>query len=140
MQLKIKKLSPDAKLPKFAYNDDAGMDIFALEDTLLIAGEKTIVKTGIAMEIPQGYIGLVWDKGSLANKNIHTMAGVVDAGYRGEVLILVFNLGKENIEIKKGQKIAQILIQEFSHPEIIEAEELSETDRGLGRIGSSGMF
>lgn len=140
MQLKIKKLNPEAKLPKFGYSDDAGMDLFSVEDIAIISGEKAEVRTGVAVEIPNGYAGLLWDKSSVANKNIHVVAGVFDAGFRGEYRVLMVNLGRENIEIKKGQKIAQVLIQKIEHPEIVEVDELSESERGLGRLGSTGEF
>ncbi|MFH0853991.1 MAG: dUTP diphosphatase [bacterium] len=140
MILKIKKLNPYAKIPYFAHNDDGGMDLFAIEEIHLAPGEKNNIATGIAVEIPEGYAGLIWDKGSMANQCLHTIAGVIDAGYRGEVIILIINLSKEFITIKKGQKIAQMLIQKIEQPEIIETFELSDTARQDNKFGSTGKF
>lgn len=143
MLLKIKKLSPISKLPSFAHSDDAGLDLFSNENLEIQPREKANIKTGIIMEIPNGYAGLIWDKGGVANKSIHTLAGVVDAGYRGEIIILLINLSDEIYEIKKGQKIAQMLIQKIEHPEIKEVlsnDEIQESERGDGKFGSTGMF
>jgi dUTP pyrophosphatase len=139
MILKIKKLDPDATLPKFAHPGDAGMDLYANETVTLQPGESAKIKTGISMEIPEGYVGLVWDKSGLATNNkIKTLGGVIDSGYRGESLLGVINLGSEPYTFEKGHKVAQMLIQKIERPEIIEAEELSDTSRGTGGFGSTG--
>jgi dUTP pyrophosphatase len=97
------------------------------------------VKTGIALELPVGYVGLIWDKSGLAaNHGLKTMAGVLDAGYRGELQIVVTNLSKEIYSIKKHDKVAQMLIQRIESPELIEVDELSDTSRGEGGFGSTG--
>lgn len=140
MILNIKKINPSAKLPCFAHNDDAGMDLFALEETVLQPGEKKNISTGIATEIPEGYVGLIWDKGGMANKCLHTIAGVIDAGYRGDITILIINFSDKPLVIKKGQKFAQMLIQKIERPEIIEVSELSATEREDGKFGSTGKF
>ncbi|MFA5001223.1 MAG: dUTP diphosphatase [Candidatus Paceibacterota bacterium] len=139
MKIKIKKLVPEAKIPNYAHLDDAGMDIYALEDVVLGPNERVRVKTGIAMEIPTGFVGLVWDKSGLStNYGLKTLAGVIDAGYRGEVQIGLINLSGEAYTIKKQDKIAQILIQKIEQPEILEVRELSATPRGEGGFGSTG--
>lgn len=139
MKLKIKKLDPNAKLPAFANAGDAGMDLFALEDTVAHPGEVVRVRSGIAMEIPEGYVGLCWDKSGISmNNKIKLLGGVIDAGYRGEILMGLINLGKEAYTFEKGHKVMQLLIQKVEHPEIVEAEELSETQRGTGGFGSTG--
>ncbi|MFH0857031.1 MAG: dUTP diphosphatase [bacterium] len=140
MRLNIKKLHPDAIIPCFAHTDDAGMDLFALKETLLQPGEKKNISTGIAAEIPDGYVGLIWDKGGMANQCLHTIAGVIDAGYRGDITILIINLSNKEVIIKKGQKFAQMLIQKIERPEIAEVSELSSTARHDGKFGSTGKF
>jgi dUTP pyrophosphatase len=137
--IKIKKLDKSAKLPSYAHEGDAGMDIYSLEECTIAPNERRAVKTGIAMAVPKGFVGLVWDKSGLAVKNgIKTMAGVVDSGYRGELLVVLKNLGNELFKIEKHMKIAQMLIQPIESEKIIEVEELDETSRGAGGFGSTG--
>jgi len=139
MKIKIKKLDKKARLPEYAHTTDAGMDLSSLEDLIIDPGESIICKTGIAMAIPVGYVGLIWDKsGVAAKKEIKTMGGVIDAGYRGEVGVILKNLSQEKYEIKVGQKIAQMLIQKVEQPELLEVEELDNTDRGDSGFGSTG--
>ncbi len=139
MMIKIKKLNPEAKIPRYAHPGDAGMDFFALEEVRLEPGERTKVKTGVAMEIPESFVGLIWDKSGLSTSHgLKTLAGVVDAGYRGEVQIGMINLSAEAYEIKKHDKVAQMLIQSIEFPELEEVEELSNTSRGAGGFGSTG--
>ncbi len=139
MKLKIKKLNPDGRLPAYAMPGDAGLDLFSAGDFVLRAGEKGAVPTGIAMEIPDGFVGLVWDKSGLAIKNgLKTLGGVIDSGYRGEVLVGMINLGPADFTFAKGNKVAQMLIQKVERPEIVEAAELSEAERGDKGFGSSG--
>ncbi|TSC96399.1 MAG: dUTPase [Parcubacteria group bacterium Athens0714_26] len=139
MKLKIKKLHQEAVVPKYAKKHDAGMDLFALEDHTASPGEVIFVKTGIAMEIPEGYVGLVWDKSGFSTKTkMKTLGGVIDAGYRGDVTVCLINLCSEAHHIEKGMKVAQILIQKVEQPEIELVEELSESERGEGGFGSTG--
>lgn len=139
MQLKIKKLHKDAKLPTHGHPGDAGMDFYTVEDVVFPAGKQTKVHTGVAIEIPEGYVGLVWDKSSVSfNMGLKTMGGVMDAGYRGEVIMNFLNIWDKEVKIEKGHKIAQMLIQKFEHCDIIEVSELTETVRGAGREGSTG--
>lgn len=116
------------------------MDLFALEETILQPGEKKNIPTGIVAEIPEGYVGLIWDKGGMANQRLHTIAGVIDAGYRGDITILIINFSDKPLVIKKGQKFAQMLIQKIERPEIIEVSELSATEREDGKFGSTGKY
>lgn len=140
MKIKIKKLSPDAVIPSYAHEGDAGMDVYSVEDVIIEPGKRACIGTGISIELPLGYVALVWDKSGVAVKSgIKTMAGVMDAGYRGEYKIVLINLSEQNFEIKKGQKIAQLLIQKVENPEIEEIQELSETSRGEGGFGSTGI-
>jgi dUTP pyrophosphatase len=138
-KLKIKRITETAKIPVRGHSTDAGLDVFADEEKDLTPGERAFIKTGIKMAIPEGYVGLVWDKGGLAKAGIKTIAGVVDTDYRGEVLIGLYNFGQETYAIKTGEKIAQILIQKVEFPEIIE-DELDETNRGDGKFGSTGLI
>ncbi len=139
MTIKIKKLKEDAILPRYAHPGDAGMDLFSNEEFLLRAGERHLYKTGISMELPSGYVSLVWDKSSLPyHHGIKSMGGVIDATYRGEYGVILFNTSQEDYLIKKGDKIAQVLIQKVEEAEIKEVSELSETSRGGGGYGSTG--
>jgi dUTP pyrophosphatase len=140
MKLKIQRINTAAKLPIRAYKHDAGYDLYSAEEITLKPGERAAVKTGIKMAIPAGCAGLVWDKGGVANAGIHCLAGVVDAGFRGEVTVHLVNLSDKIHEIKPGQKIAQMLIQKTEFPGIEEGEITDETERGTGRFGSSGIF
>ncbi|OGI22428.1 MAG: deoxyuridine 5'-triphosphate nucleotidohydrolase [Candidatus Moranbacteria bacterium RIFCSPHIGHO2_01_FULL_55_24] len=139
MELQVKKLDPEAKLPTRAHADDAGLDLYALEESILEPGARLAVRTGIALAIPKGFTGLVWDKSGLAAKaGIKTMGGVVDAGYRGEVQVIVVNIGPLPYTVEKGAKIAQLLVQKVELPEICEVSELDDTLRGEGGFGSTG--
>ncbi len=140
MNIQVKKLHPDAKIPNFAHPGDAGMDLYSVADMTLKPGERASIPTGIAIALPEGYVSLVWDKSGVSHKNgIKTLGGVLDSGYRGEYLIGLVNLSQEDFEIKVGQKIAQLLIQKVEHPEVEEVAELDETARGDGRFGSTGV-
>ncbi|MEK7553369.1 MAG: dUTP diphosphatase [Patescibacteria group bacterium] len=140
MIIKIQKIDSEAKIPDYANKDDAGLDLYSVEYLILKIGERRAVKTGIKMEIPDGYVGLIWDKSGLAVKNgIKTMAGVIDAGYRGEIKVVLINFGDEDYIVKKNSKIAQMLIQKIEHPEIEVVEELNESQRGANGFGSTGM-
>jgi len=139
MILKIKKLHPDAQIPKYAHHDDAGFDLFTIENTILKKGERVMILTGIAMEIPEGYVGLVWDKSGLAMKHgIKTIGGVVDSMYRGEIMVGLMNLSKEDYIFEKGHKVAQMIIQKKEFVDFKEVKELSDTTRGEGGFGSTG--
>ena len=140
MKLKIKKLNNEAVLPRYAHESDAGMDLFSVEDFGLSPGERKICPTGIAMAIPEGFVGLIWDKSGIAAKNgIKTMGGVIDSNYRGEIGVILKNLSEEKYKINKGDKIAQMLIQKIESPEIEEVDSLEDTDRGEGGFGSTGI-
>jgi len=139
MQVHFKKLSKTAKAPTYSYHGDAGMDLYSDEDVTIKAGGGYSISTGIAIEIPYSYVGLVWDKGGVAKKGLKTVAGVVDAGYRGDIAVQVVNLGKKEYKISKGDKVAQMLIQKVELPLLIEAQELSDSERGDKRWGSTGI-
>ncbi len=139
MNIRTKKLHPDAKIPMIAHAGDAGCDLFATEYLMLEAGERAQIPTGIALEIPEGCVGLVWDKSGISHKGgVKTLGGVIDSGYRGEILVGVINLGFEPYVFEKGSKVAQLLIQSIETPTFEEVKELSESDRGAGAFGSTG--
>ncbi len=139
MELLIKKLHIDGKLPSYAHDGDAGMDLYSAESMMVAVGERVLISTGVAMEIPMGYVGLIWDKSGLSNNHgLKTLGGVIDAGYRGEVKVGVVNLGTSDYIMEAGHKIAQMLIQKVEHPQIVEVAELSEAARGDGGFGSTG--
>jgi dUTP pyrophosphatase len=141
MILKVKKLDPEAKAPVRAHADDAAVDLFSGETITLEPGARHAVKTGIAMEIPSGFVGLIWDKSSVPLRDgIKTMGGVVDAGYRGEIQVIVINLNSATVTIEKGQKLAQMLVQKVELLPVDEVSELSDTARGENGFGSTGKF
>ncbi|MBI2668980.1 dUTP diphosphatase [Candidatus Woesearchaeota archaeon] len=140
MTIKIKKLSAFATIPAYVHPHDAGMDLYAAETVTIESGERNLISTGIAMAIPSGFVGLIWDKSGIAAKfGIKTMGGVVDAGYRGEIKVIMHNLSGSAFTIEKGMKIAQMLIQPVAQEEIVEVDELDDTSRGEGGFGSTGL-
>lgn len=140
VKLRVKKIHPEAKLPAYAHAGDAGFDLFSCVDYELAAGEVKAIATGIQMAIPPGHVGLVWDKSGISLKGVHRLAGVVDAGYRGEVQVVLVNLGREPYAVKKGMKIAQMLIQPVQAVDVEEAPDLDDTTRGQGGFGSTGLY
>jgi dUTP pyrophosphatase len=138
-KLKIKKLHPDAVLPKFALPGDVGMDLFAVQSHEIKPNQIAHIPTGIAMELPKGHAGLVWDKSGLSHKHgLKTLGGVLDEGYRGDITIGLINLSNKNYTVQKGDKVAQILIQKIERPRIVISNALSKSKRGEGRYGSTG--
>ena len=137
-KLQIQKLHPDAKIPTRAYEHDAGLDLVTVESHALAPGEGKIFKTGMAIAIDPGFVGLIWDRSSMGKRGIKTLGGVIDSGYRGEVGVILWNISKESQEIKAGERIAQLLIQSIATPQTEEVATLSSTDRSAGGFGSSG--
>tara|TARA_A100001515_G_scaffold104649_1_gene85341 strand:+ start:105 stop:530 length:426 start_codon:yes stop_codon:yes gene_type:complete len=133
-----KMLYDSSRVPTKGHMDDAGWDLYSFETVSIPAGATVLVSTGIAMAIPKGYVGLIWDRSSMGVKGIHRHAGVIDSGYRGEVKVCLHNTTKEPYHIEKGDRIAQMLIQEA--PTFIQhvVHELDSTDRGDGGFGSTG--
>lgn len=136
--LKIKKLSADAKLPTRAHPDDAGIDLYCLNNIVLNPSEPIRVPTGIAVAIPHGHVGMICDRSSLGAKGIRVLGGIVDAGYRGEVQVILINLRQDPTSFSKGDKIAQMLIMPASLCGIEEVEELGASLRANGGFGSTG--
>lgn len=138
MNLKVKKIHPAAKIPTRAHHDDAGLDIYCYEAVTLLPHQTVKVPTGVAYGVPEGYVGLVWDKSSIGGKGIKTLGGVLDSGYRGELFVPLHNMSDEIYTFEAGHKIAQMLIQKVELWEVEEVEVLSETIRGEGSFGSTG--
>ncbi len=140
MELKVKRIHPEAKLPLYHHKGDAGLDLFSVIDYVLQVKEVKPVPTGIKIAVPEGYVGLIWDKSGLSLRGVHRLAGVVDSGYRGEVQVVLVNLGSEPFSIQKGMKIAQLLIQPVEEMKVVLSEDLEETSRGENGFGSTGLY
>lgn len=126
-------------IPSFNHDGDAGLDMYSVDDVLLAPFERKAVDTGIALELPKGCAGLIWDRSGLALKEgITTMGGVIDEGYRGEVKIILYNQLDRYYQIKKGDRIAQMLIQRVEKPRIEVTGMLTESERNQKGFGSSG--
>lgn len=138
--LKIERLNPQAKLPQKAHAGDAAFDLYASDYYSIAPYGQDLVATGLKMAIPVGHVGLIWDRSGLATAGITTLGGVIDSGYRGEIKVIIKNLSEEIFNITPGQKIAQILIQAITDPEIKEEKISDSTDRETGGFGSSGKF
>ncbi len=136
--IKVKKLDSRAKLPLRAHPTDSGADLFALEHTVLPAHTVVKVRTGIAVELPENTSGIIWGKSSVESKGIKAMAGLVDAPYRGELLVCMYNLNDTEFVFEAGQKVAQLVVLPTLYPAFEEAAELSGTARGSGGFGSTG--
>ncbi len=142
MTLKVRRLDPRAQLPSRAYSGDAGLDLYALEDAVLEPGERASIRTGIAVEIPEGEAGLVLPRSGLAARHgiaLVNAPGLIDAGYRGEIRVLLLNTDRsEACELAPGDRIAQLVLVKVQTPEVEEVEELAVSERGAGGFGSSG--
>ncbi len=139
----ITRLDPSVPLPSYAKPGDAGADLASRIDFTLQPGERALIPTGISIALPDGYVALVHPRSGLAIKHGVSMVntpGTVDAGYRGELQIILINHDRTTpISFKKGDRIAQLVIQKVERAEFIEVEELPGTDRGAGGFGSSGV-
>ena len=140
MELKVKRIHPDAKLPIYGHPGDAGLDLFSVADRELAPGEVFAVPTGVQIAVPPGHVGLVWDKSGISLQGVHRLAGVIDAGYRGEIQVVMINLGGTPFAIRKGMKIAQMLVQPVTSVTVVESDALDDTSRGEGGFGSTGLY
>lgn len=142
MSLRFTRLSEQATAPTRAYDGDAGYDLYAAEAAHLEPGERASVGTGIALAIPDGHAGLVLPRSGLAARHgiaLVNAPGLIDAGYRGEVRVLLLNTDRtEPFEIGVGERVAQLVLVQFAGEEIEEVDSLDETVRGAGGFGSSG--
>jgi len=141
IEVAVRRLRPDAVLPSYAHPGDAGLDLTAVEAVTLAPGERTAVPTGLAVAIPVGWVGLVHPRSGLARRHGLTVAnapGTIDAGYRGEVQVLLINLGADTVQLPAGERVAQLLLQSVGRARVVEADDLGETARGAGGFGSTG--
>ena len=138
--INIKKLDEKAIIPTRAHINDAGADLYSIEDIIIPPSSRATIKTGISIEIPTGFYGRVAPRSGLAAKyGIDILAGVVDSTYRGEILVIMLNTDTSNsFKVSCGDRIAQLIVQHHQNYYFIESEELSSTNRGSGGFGSSG--
>lgn len=142
MRVKIKKLNPNAIIPKYQSSEAAGFDLHSVEEFVLEPRERRAVKTGLAMEIDKGYELQVRGRSGLALKHgvgLVNAPGTVDSDYRGEIMAILINHGSEPFEVKVGDRIAQAVLKEVVQAEIVEVDELGSSDRGAGGFGSTGV-
>ena len=142
MTLGFKRIHPEATLPAYAHASDAGMDVRSVEDVTIPVGGRALVHTGLVMELPPRYEAQVRPRSGLALKygvTVLNTPGTIDAGYRGEVGVILANFGDAPFEVKKGDKIAQLVIAPVTQPVIVEVADVNATDRGAGGFGSTGV-
>lgn len=144
VDIALRMLDPELPLPSYAHQGDAGADLCAREDVTLEPGERALVPTGVAIALPLGYVGLIHPRSGLATKHGLTVVnapGTVDAGYRGELKVTLLNTdARTPIVLKRGDRIAQLVIQKVERATFIQVEELDDTVRGTGGFGSTGGF
>lgn len=141
IEIKFQKLHPDAQIPSYAHIGDAGADVYAVAEVIVAPQKRAAIATGLAVDIPLGYEIQVRPKSGLALKHGITVLnspGTVDAGYRGEIQVIVINLGDETYTFTKGQKIAQLVLKPVLQASYVEGE-LGTSDRGVGGFGSTGL-
>jgi dUTP pyrophosphatase len=138
MKIKMKKLHPDAVIPRYAKAGDAGLDLTAVE--IVADGSLLTYKTGLAVEIPNGYVGLLFPRSSVykTGQTLTNCVGVIDSGYRGEIM-MKFSFSPQGLEYEVGDRIGQLLIMPYPKVEFVEVDELSKTSRGSGGYGSTGV-
>lgn len=142
LSIPLRRLDPDLPLPSYAHPGDAGADLVAAEDTELLPGARAAVRTGVALAIPDGYVGLVHPRSGLAARlgvTVLNAPGTVDAGYRGEILVILVNHDRVNtVKISRGDRIAQLVVQRVERAVFQVVDELDDTVRGAGGHGSTG--
>lgn len=142
VELPVTRLHPDAVAPRYAHDGDAGLDLVSVEDVVLAPGARHAVATGWAMAIPDGWVGLVHPRSGLALKQGLTVAnapGTIDAGYRGEVKVILVNLGEAEVAVHAGDRVAQLVLQQVGRADVVEVDDLDATARGAGGFGSTGV-
>lgn len=140
--LRVKKNHPDAIIPKYAHEGDAGMDLFSIDELDINPSECKLIKTGITIQLPKNTEAQIRPRSGLALKNQITVLntpGTIDEGYRGEIGIILMNHGKEIFSIKKGMKIAQMVVKPVLNVKIEAVESLTDSERGAGGFGSTGI-
>lgn len=144
LTVQLKMLDDGLQPPSYAHPGDAGADLRAREDVVLQPGERRLVPTGVSIALPDGFVALIHPRSGLATKHGLTVVnapGTVDAGYRGEIAVTLLNTDRdEAIELRRGDRIAQMVIQRVEHAEFVSVQELSDSVRGGGGFGSTGGF
>ena len=141
LNIPVVRLTDTAVLPTYAHIGDAGMDLYADEDIMLVSETWNVVSTGVAMSIPEGYVGLIHPRSGLAAKHGITVLnapGTIDAGYRGEIKVILLNGTDKDFVVRRGDRIAQLVVQEFVHGDIVEVSSLDDTERSTNGFGSTG--
>ena len=141
MKIPFLRLDPELSIPEAAHPGDAGIDLYARVDTILEVGEWAMVPTGIAVAIPLGHAGLVAPRSGLAARygiSVVNGPGVVDAGYRGEIQVILINHGNRRVELRRGDRIAQLVVVPIATTELMEVQQLPDSDRGADGFGSTG--
>lgn len=141
MDVKIKKLCSEAVIPTYQTDGSAGADLYSIEGAVIEAGQTKIIKTGLAMEIPLGFVGLIYARSGLASKRGLAPAnkvGVIDSDYRGEIMVALYNQSSQTQSIDKGERIAQFVIAPAYQADFEVVDEITDTDRGQGGFGSTG--
>ncbi|MFQ5433064.1 MAG: dUTP diphosphatase [Nitrospinota bacterium] len=136
--LNVKRLTGGASLPRLAHTGDLGYDLFSAEDAVIPSGVQHKVRTGVALQFPDGWGGIIKDRSSMASARVYSSAGVIDGGYRGEIMVLLRNDSDADYTIKKGDRVAQMVPVQAARMEVVEVEELSDTSRNEKGFGSSG--
>jgi dUTP pyrophosphatase len=138
--MQIQKIHPHAVTPTRGTSEAAGLDLSCVESVIILPGQSALLPTGLRVAIQQGWVGLIWPRSKLgAKKRIQVLAGVVDSDYRGEVMIALLNSGEEPLEIRRGDKVAQLILQPVSLCDVVEVEHLDETGRGKRGINCSEL-
>ena len=142
MTLRVKRINPDAALPAYQREDDAGMDLRSVDELSVPPRGRALVRTGLVMALPPGYEAQVRPRSGLALKSGITVLntpGTIDSGYRGEVGVILFNTTDEPFAVRKGDRIAQLVVAAVVEAQVAEVAELGETERGAGGFGSTGV-
>ena len=138
-RIKYKLLAPNAHVLTQSHDSDAGWDLYATHPAVVSSHQRKIINTGISLEIPPSFVGLIWPRSGLSvNHGIDVLAGVVDSGYRGEIMVCLFNTSLKPVRVEPGDRIAQILFQEVPKFKMVKSTELTETERKDKGFGSSG--
>ena len=137
MIINARRITEAAILPNKAHSTDAGLDLYAAEDIDIDPNKTVLVSTGIALEIPEGHAGLIWDRASMGVRGIHRFGGVIDSGYRGDAVVKLYNLTDKDYKVKAGDRIAQFVVY-TNHTIVSEEGKTEKSERGAKGFGSSG--
>ena len=142
MTLSFRRIHPDAVMPAYAHASDAGMDVRSVRELVIPPGGRALVSTGLVVNLPAGYEAQVRPRSGLALKagvTVLNSPGTIDAGYRGEIGVILANFGQDDFKVNVGDRIAQLVIAPVLQPVVVEATEVDSTDRGAGGFGSTGV-